>query len=112
MFLDYVSSIESDDGKSSIWSNDTVSYVSTTQPSSLESNIEPAESVFSSLVLADNLWDRQPLPPICCDSILSLYKHRGADNSLETCFASCQPNHAQTADSSVLELHAVTAVLL
>ena len=64
MFLDYVSSIESDDGKSSIWSNDTVSYVSTTQPSSLESNIELAESVFSSLVLADNHWDKQPLPPI------------------------------------------------
>ena len=64
MFLDYVSSIESDDGKSSIWSNDTVSYVSTTQPSSLESNIELAESVFSSLVLADNPWDRRPLPPI------------------------------------------------
>ena len=41
-----------------------MSYVSTPQPSSLESNIELAESVFSSLVLADNPWDTQPLPPI------------------------------------------------
>jgi hypothetical protein len=48
----------------------------------------------------------------CIDIILSLYKHRGTEGSLVTCVASCQPNHGQTADASVLELHAVTAAVL